>query len=135
MHVGVTESVSAISHKVTRQLLGGSTRNVALKDEQIMAITRLLQNKQFIRQVFSKSLIYQHFGIDQPCKQNFRSNTSALVTCPISSIIKEEFEEAESLGITACCLMDYLTLKLGDSAFCQSYCKRQKTVLLILSMP
>ena len=41
----VTESVSAILDEVTRQLLGSSTQNVALKDEQRMAITCLLQNK------------------------------------------------------------------------------------------
>ena len=54
MHVGinvinvetiVTESVSAILDEVTRQLLGSSTQNVALKDEQRMTITCLLQNK------------------------------------------------------------------------------------------
>ena len=54
MHVGVnvtnvptivTESVSAILHKVARQLLGSFIQNVPLKDEQRMAITCLLQNK------------------------------------------------------------------------------------------
>ena len=51
MHVGVnvinvativTESVLAILDEVTPKLLGSSTQNVALKDEQRMAITCLL---------------------------------------------------------------------------------------------
>ena len=63
MHLGVnvinvaaivTESVSAILDEVTRQLLRSSTQNDALKDEQRMAITCRLQNKQFIWQALAK---------------------------------------------------------------------------------
>ena len=41
----VTEGVSAILDEVTRQLLGSFFQNVALKDEQRVAIICLLQNK------------------------------------------------------------------------------------------
>ena len=63
MHVGVnvinvttivTESVSAILDEVTQQLWGSPAQNVALKDEQRIAITCQMLNKQFIRQALAK---------------------------------------------------------------------------------
>lgn len=56
---------------------------------------------------------------------------SDLVIGRLSSIIKEQFAEVESLGITACCLMDLLEyLKLRDSAFCQPYCKKAENCIV-----
>ena len=120
----VTESISAILDEVTLQLWGSSTQNVALKDEQRMAINYPTG--------FCKSLIYQYFGIDQPCKQNCRSNVSTLVIFPLSSIVKYEFAGAESLGITECCLKDLLDFKVRRQCILSAYL--QKTVLLILPM-
>ena len=85
-----------------------------LKDEHKLAITSLLKKDSVLAVLptgFGKSLIYQCFIIT---KQMLGLRACVLAICPLTSLIDDQIIEAESLGISSCCLNDKMLGNMND---------------------
>ena len=86
---------------------------ILLKREQKKSLIDLLLKKDVLAVLptgFGKSLIYQYFVLSK-AKQRVHQGSvcaSALIICPLLSIVDDQIKEAKDLGITACRLKDFL---------------------------
>ena len=86
---------------------------ILLKREQKKALIDLLLKKDVLAVLptgLGKSLIYQYFVLAK-AKQRVHQGSvcaSALIICPLLSIVDDQIKEAKYLGITACRLKDFL---------------------------
>ena len=80
-----------------------SLTEIHLKKEQEIAIKSLLKEKDVLAVLptgFGKSLVFQVFAIITSM-DSVSSNGCVLVICPLKSIIRDQIEEADSLGLNA----------------------------------
>ena len=80
-----------------------SSREIHLKKKQDIAIKSLLKQKDVLAVLptgFGKSLVFQVFAIITSM-DSVSSNGCVLVICPLKSIIGDQIEEADSLGLNA----------------------------------
>ena len=90
-------------HKAISFLSSKSSREIHLKKEQDIAIKSLLKEKDVLAVLptgFGKSLVFQVFAIITSM-DSVSSNGCVLVICPPKSIIRDQIEEADSLGLNA----------------------------------
>ena len=75
------------------------------KKEQDIAIKSLLKEKDVLAVLptgFGKSLVFQVFAITTSMdSRSVSSNGCVLVICPLKSIIRDQIEGADSLGLNA----------------------------------
>ena len=102
MASAITGSASLL-HKAISFLSSKSSREIHLKKEQDIAIKSLLKEKDVLAVLptgFGKSLVFQVFAIITSM-DSVSSNGCVLVICPLKSIIRDQIEEADSLGLNA----------------------------------
>ena len=81
--------------------------SLELKDEQYSAIDSLLNGNDVLAVLptgYGKSLIFQLLVFISKIEKG--QSTSALVVCPLRSIVDDQVEEAKALGISACSMND-----------------------------
>ena len=83
---------------------------ITLKDEQRKAVKQLYGKKDLVGVLptgFGKSLIFQLLVLLENRDPNGHTQTaSVLVICPNTSIINDQIFEVESMGLSACNLLD-----------------------------
>ena len=94
---------ASLVHKAISFLSSKSSREIHLKKEQGIAIESLLKEKDVLAVLptgFGKSLVFQVFAIITSM-DSVSSNGCVLVICPPKSIIRDQIEEDDSLGLNA----------------------------------
>ena len=94
---------ASLLHKAISFLSSKSSREIHHKKEQDIAIKSLLKEKDVLAVLptgFGKSLVFQVFAIITSM-DSVSSNGCVLVICPLKSIIRDQIEEADSLGLNA----------------------------------
>ena len=100
------------------ELLNKFNVSVELKNEQRIAITSLLRGSDVLAVLptgFGKSLIYQMLVLVGQTESG--TPKSALIVCPLKSIVQDQIQEATNLGIVAAALEDISENDLKDAKF------------------
>lgn len=103
--------------RVIRELSNKFDVSVQLKDEQRMALSCLLDGSDVLAVLptgYGKSLIFQLLVL---VGQAAETQTSALVVCPLKSIVRDQIKEATDLGIAAGDLSEISSDDLRSSKF------------------